>query len=665
MEENNQKQETIQVDPFADAPKVEQKFTTIGQANEPTPKKKKGKAGIVVFVLLLLLAIIGGVAYYYYSQIYTNPKLVYQQIIKTGINSLVTENEEEITTFKLKTKLDVDINLEEDYTEDESTEKLLDLINNVKATLDIQMDTNQKKAIVKLESDYEDEELLNADILLDATNEEVYLKAEQFLEDVLEIEMEEEDFDELKEAFEIETITPEQRKAIGIFDSEFVKIIKDEYTSKEKEKITINSKEINADKYILKMTAVELVEELTTTIESLKNNEEFLHCFEEKDEIKQILEDTLQELDYVEMDEGTTICVNLYRTGLKQEFVRVDFEVEAEGQKLTLQVEKTGDKYAFKLSFEEETYCTGTAGLEKIDETAVKFNLTLEAKEIGTIMLNTECNYVVNKGIDSIDTTNAVKMENLSSADMLTIMANLEESKLYELIEEFSVISDGTTDFEADEDLNLELPDDEDGFTTEIPNENELTGILNNADTTGVDKNISARCEMAKNNKLVLFAKNNGKSAVNMDIEVEFYDENKAFLGSSTKFITAVTAGNEIAVELYETPVNFASYKIYIDAEESTAINYFDKIEITHNNNGENILVQLENKSKETIEVLSVSVVYYNNGKTVGIKEGFEVDVKPGRKGNFTLDFPQDLEYEDVEFDDYKVYVKEVYSYNF
>ena len=150
-----------------------------------------------------------------------------------------------------------------------------------------------------------------------------------------------------------------------------------------------------------------------------------------------------------------------------------------------------------------------------------------------------------------------------------------------------------------------------------------------------------------------------------MDIEVEFYDENKAFLGSSTKFITAVTAGNEIAVELYETPVNFASYKIYIDAEESTAINYFDKIEITHNNNGENILVQLENKSKETIEVLSVSVVYYNNGKTVGIKEGFEVDVKPGRKGNFTLDFPQDLEYEDVEFDDYKVYVKEVYSYNF
>ena len=164
-----------------------------------------------------------------------------------------------------------------------------------------------------------------------------------------------------------------------------------------------------------------------------------------------------------------------------------------------------------------------------------------------------------------------------------------------------------------------------------------------------------AHIDSVVNHGLALIKKNKGKELLTM-LEAELFN----FYAHPHN-----TAGNEIAVELYETPVNFASYKIYIDAEESTAINYFDKIEITHNNNGENILVQLENKSKETIEVLSVSVVYYNNGKTVGIKEGFEVDVKPGRKGNFTLDFPQDLEYEDVEFDDYKVYVKEVYSYNF
>lgn len=655
MEENNQKQEVVQEDPFANAPKVEQKFTTMGQVNESAPKKKKSKAGIVVFVLLLLLAIVGGVAYYYYTQIYTNPTVVYKQIVKTGINSLTTGTSEEITKLKAKTKLDVDIDLDEVYTEDENVDKILDVINNIQATLEFQMDTNQKKAVLKLDSDYEDEELLNGDILLDAENEEVYLKAEQFFDEILEVEMEEEDFDELKEAFEIETITPEQEKAIEIFSTEFVKIIKDDYTSKEKEKITANSKEVNADKYILKMTAAELVNELTTTIEVLKNNENFLNCFEEKDKIKQVLEDALLELDYLEASEDVTICVNLYRTGLKQEFVKVDFEVEADGQKLILEVEKIENQYAFKLSFEEETYCTGTVELEKINETTTKMNMIFEAEEIGTIAINMEVECVINEAIDTMDTKDSMKMEELSDADMLRVMANLQESKLYELIEEFSDISDDTTGVGEDDEFDTEVPSNDTDEVIQRPN---------HATMTDLEKNISASAEMAKSKKLVVFAKNNNTTAVDMDIEVEFYDENETFVGSSTNYLTAVEKGKEIAVEMYETPANFKTYKIYINAEETEETEYFDKIEMTHKNNGETIAIQVENKSEDTIEFLSVAVVYYKDGKVVGIEDSTDLDVKPGRKGNFNIDFPYDAEYNHVEFDDYKVYVTEAYSYN-
>ena len=82
------------------------------------------------------------------------------------------------------------------------------------------------------------------------------------------------------------------------------------------------------------------------------------------------------------------------------------------------------------------------------------------------------------------------------------------------------------------------------------------------------------------------------------------------------------------------------------------------------NNNGKNIVVQAKNNSKDTIDYITVAVVYYNQGKVVGITDGIASVVKPGRSGNFTLHFPYDANYEDVEFDDYKVLVTEAYSYS-
>ena len=109
---------------------------------------------------------------------------------------------------------------------------------------------------------------------------------------------------------------------------------------------------------------------------------------------------------------------------------------------------------------------------------------------------------------------------------------------------------------------------------------------------------------------------------------------------------------------------NFATYNLFVDAEQATEIQYFDKIEVTHNNNGENIVVQVKNNSEETIEFMTVSVVYYKQGNVVGIADGITSDIKSGRAGNFNIHYPFDAAYEDIEFDNYKVFVTEAYSYN-
>ena len=355
MEEQNQNSMQEQKEENILEPQISgAKFTPLGEIKEKEPKKKKCKVGRGIFTLLLILGIMAGLAYYYYFNIYTNPKLVYQQIIKSTIDSL-DETSEQITTIKANAKLDMDVNVNQDYMEDE-VEEILDLIKNIEATVEIQMDTNEKKALVKLNSNYENEELLNCDMLFDAKNKGTYVKLEQFFDNILEIEMEDEYYEELEAALEIEKLTEEQKlaksKGIAILKKELLKIIRDEYCSKEREKITINSKEIQANKYILKMTYNEFMNEIKTTIESLKNNEEFLNCYENKDDGKEKLETALEEIENLIFEEEATLYVKLYRTGLKQEFARVDFEIECQGQKLIFKIENAEEGYKFELTFE-------------------------------------------------------------------------------------------------------------------------------------------------------------------------------------------------------------------------------------------------------------------------------------------------------------------------
>lgn len=179
-----------------------------------------------------------------------------------------------------------------------------------------------------------------------------------------------------------------------------------------------------------------------------------------------------------------------------------------------------------------------------------------------------------------------------------------------------------------------------------------------------LEKNITCSGAITELGKLVVFATNNNKIPVDMEIEVEFYDANGIITGSSSNSLQAVGSRAEIAVEMWSTPEYFDNYKIYVDVEQTDEISYFDKLELTHNNNGDEIVVQVKNNSDDTIDYITVSVVYYQGNKVVGIDDSIEDDIKSGRSGNFKLNFPYNKNYKDVRFDSYKVFITEAYSYN-
>lgn len=179
-----------------------------------------------------------------------------------------------------------------------------------------------------------------------------------------------------------------------------------------------------------------------------------------------------------------------------------------------------------------------------------------------------------------------------------------------------------------------------------------------------LEKNVITSGAVTKHDKLVVFITNNNKIAVDMDIEVEFYNTDGVIVGSDDDSLKAVGAGAEIAVEMWDTPTSWDNYKIYVDLEQTDETSYFDKVELAHSNNGKEIAVQVKNNSEETIDYITVSVVYYQFGEVVGIDDSIGSEIKPGRSANMTLDYPYDSKYNNVKFDTYKVFITEAYSYN-
>lgn len=182
--------------------------------------------------------------------------------------------------------------------------------------------------------------------------------------------------------------------------------------------------------------------------------------------------------------------------------------------------------------------------------------------------------------------------------------------------------------------------------------------------TIDLNKNVVTSEAVAKNGKLIVLVTNNNTVAVDMEMEVEFYDAEGTIIGSDDEGFTAVSANATVAAEIYSTPDKWDNYKVYVDVEETNEISYFDKISINHSNSDRKIAVQVTNNSDETIEQITVAVVYYQDDKIVGLENGYEFDIKSGRSANFNIYYASDKNYRDVKFDTYKVIVTEAYSYN-
>lgn len=401
--------------------------------------KGKKKMGLLFIAIVLIVAIIAGLIYYFTS--YTRPDQMYKRLVGNSIDSYTAEMKNmNYKTSKTSFKLDADLDT------DKIDKNVTDLINKINIGMDVQTNNEDKKFVMNLKADYEQEDLLDIQMYSDVDKEKTYMQFKNFLDKYIEVEdLDDEFYTYFKEIFEKQKMTGDQKKSLqkasNILKKELTSAIKDEYCAAEKEELTVYGKKIATTKNTIKMNVKQLKEEVTTISKNLKDNKQFMDCFEDKDEVSDSLESLLDLMDEIEDDDKTTIEIAVYTRGMMQkvEEFTVTIDSEESEETVTMAVTETEkNAYEFKMTEKNNTLCKGTIKVEEKNKEEGTIHLEIEVEDFGKLRLNIEYSQKINQDIDKVEVKDAVKSDELTNADQQELMTNLQKSKLYELIESFS-----------------------------------------------------------------------------------------------------------------------------------------------------------------------------------------------------------------------------------
>lgn len=410
------------------------------------------KNRIILIIPIVLIALVIALIAFYFGY-YSKPEQLYKRIIWGGINSYVGKLNE-MDYEQGKASIDIDLNLEP--TNQYMDADILDLINNVDVKIGTQLDNTQKQIVVDFEADYNNEDLLDIQAYLDANNKSTHIYAKELLDKYLRVDVDEELYTSFNQVFETSNVTKESKEAMNAISKILIKeinnTIKPEYCSSSKEEVVIEGKTVEATKNTLKMTVKQFANEYMTLFENLKNNQEFLsYLGNNKESVEEQINSIIEMCKQLIEDpksENTILQVNLYTTGLIGEIGKLDIEVYDTDAHDILSLTKVNDnEIYFETKSNSELVVDGNVKFEQYSDLTGEISLVMNSVELGKLTMKLGYSEEYNTAIDKVDVNNTKNIEDITELEQITLLTNLQKTKLFELIQKFTVkfYMDGAT----------------------------------------------------------------------------------------------------------------------------------------------------------------------------------------------------------------------------
>jgi len=403
---------------------------TIEQVNEDFNVKKPKKKGLLIGGIIAVALVI--VVILIYFLVLTKPEFIFSK----AIDKIFKVESEQYNSIKFDSKIKVSVE-----AEDESLQEQLAEIEKCTLKLGAQMDISEKKEIVDLGLEYDNEEVIDAQVYYN--DGDMYAYFEGLFDKYIEIDMDEETKEQMNEIFESATSEENLKrseKIVKIFRDELKAQIKEEGTfEQEKETIDIGDKEQKVTKSTLTLSEKQLLKVLSNVCSNLAENDEFVEFFED-DTFGEDLKELAELIEGTETNSKNKVEISIYTKGLNK-VVAVDAEVYVEEEATTiimLVAKEDENLYSYSVSGEmsgaKVDLLNGKVEIKKDKdskkEQSGKAIITGEVFQTGNAKLEIDYSVKYNNGVDKIDIKNSVNINELTDADMEAVMEKLMERPL-------------------------------------------------------------------------------------------------------------------------------------------------------------------------------------------------------------------------------------------
>lgn len=431
-------QQTIQqpVQPVVEQPVQQQPVQQAQPTYQAAPEPKKANNGskhsviTLVGIIAVVAVVIGALCLVLFGS--KSPEKIYKGMLSKAINESLageaaTANSAIVeSTVKISTDID----------------DAKDMLDGLAVDAKVQYDRAAQQAVVDLNVAKGKEKYLNLKAMGDLVAKVAAVQESNLYSKMVKADIPDEFYEGLEEAlgkdYTFETDAVANKKAAKILYSTIESNIKPEWFSKEKVTTQENGKLTDN---MLTIRETELEDLIVATVKSLRTNNDFLNCFTYRDEIVDMLDSIQDEVEDMS-DEDVVYTVHLYTKGNKFAGAALVHKDEYYEEEEIIEIEKKSKK-EYEIRFETndgsdlEVLQTIKVVANKLDTNDLDVEVTIDIEDEGYITVAATTNAKYNKSIELLDVSKAVDYTELTEDDMQKIMDNLQESPLYDLVEQF------------------------------------------------------------------------------------------------------------------------------------------------------------------------------------------------------------------------------------